>query len=304
LRLYKESDEGIEAAAAAIKGGELAIIPTETVYGLAAKALDPDAVAKIFTAKGRPAENPLIVHIADPGDLEQVAASVPDGARRLISAYWPGPLTLVLTKTPLVPFRVTAGLDTVAVRCPAQPVARRVIELAGVPVAAPSANRFMEVSPTRVEHLDPELMEQAAVVLDSGPCEVGLESTIVDFTVNPPAILRPGGISRDQLERVLGAKLQITSEHRKAPGQYARHYSPKAKVRLVQSADPDAAALVFNKHGSRHFEMSSDPEQYGRDLYDALIQLDKSGADEIQIEIPPRTVEWEAVRDRIEKAAG
>ncbi len=221
-------------AAAVLRGGGLVAFPTETVYGLGAAALDPAAVARIFSAKGRPAHDPLIVHLADPTDLPRVARQVPDLAWRLWERFAPGPLTLVLPKHPALPPAVTAGRDTVAVRIPAHPVALGLIRAAGVPVAAPSANRFGHTSPTTAQHVLDDLGAAVDVILDAGPTPVGVESTIVDLTQDPPVLLRPGGVPREALEEVLGRPLaRATAEAEvRAPGMLPRHYAPQVPLWL------------------------------------------------------------------------
>ncbi len=194
----------IARAAEILRGGGLVAFPTETVYGLGANALDPAAVDRIYAAKGRPSFNPLIVHVADADHVLDVAAAWPDNAERLARAFWPGPLTLVLPKRPEVPSSVTAGLDTVAVRVPSHPVARALLVAAGIPIAAPSANRSSEVSPTTGAHVEKSLGDAVDLILDAGPTLVGIESTVVDLTFDPPAILRPGIITREDLALVIG----------------------------------------------------------------------------------------------------
>lgn len=225
----------IEEGASAIREGRLVAFPTETVYGLGANALDPAAVARIFEAKERPANDPLIVHIAHIGQLAQVALRVPPAARKLGLAFWAGPLTLILPKTASIPDIVTAGLPNVAVRVPAHRVARALMEMAGVPVAAPSANLFSRPSPTTAEHVIADLGGRIDLVLDGGPTDIGLESTIVDFSVDPPVLRRPGGITLEQI-RELVPEVEVVASHaaagqpQLAPGQLLRHYAPRAPL--------------------------------------------------------------------------
>ncbi len=297
----------IQRAADAILAGELVCMPTETVYGIAADATNPEAIRKIFAVKGRPSENPLIVHISDFVQLEDVVAEWPQAADILANRFWPGPLTLVLKKSELVPDEVTGGLDTVAVRMPDHPVALELIEMAGVPLAAPSANRFMQLSPTRAENVDDAIASQVAMILDGGPCRVGLESTVVDVTVRPPRILRPGGISRGDIQAALGRPLgQLPSDSvRRAPGQYARHYSPRAPVQIVDTLASDMVGIGFNEPlNSRQIKMPRDPRIFASALYAALHKLDLSGPKVIYVEAPPSDdPAWEAVRDRLLKAS-
>jgi L-threonylcarbamoyladenylate synthase len=227
----------IRDAAAVLRNGGLVAFPTETVYGLGGNALDPVAVERIFAAKGRPATDPVIVHIANVDQLDAIASHVPPVARELAAAFWPGALTLILEKRATVPDSVTAGLATVAVRMPSHPIARALIEQAAVPVAAPSANRFSRPSPTRAEHVLADLEGRIDVVIDGGPTPIGVESTIVDLTASPPLIRRPGGIAPDAIASVVPG-VQVVSHvltsavAQPAPGQLLRHYAPRARVTL------------------------------------------------------------------------
>src|ERR1051326_8084833 len=231
-RIYRGSPANLRRLAALLRAGELVAVPTETVYGLAANALDADACRKIFTAKGRPASDPLIVHLANPADLALVAETN-DASQRLAKKFWPGPLTLVLPKKDSVPAVVSAGLPSVAVRVPAHPLFRRLLKLAGLPLAAPSANPFGYISPTTAAHVQKNLGGKISHILDGGPSKIGLESTIVDLRdPKNPRLLRPGAITREQIERALGCAVQhkqtaVHSERRAqlAPGLLARHYS-------------------------------------------------------------------------------
>ncbi len=236
--------EELAEAAHVLRSGGLVAFPTETVYGLGANALDPEAVNKIFRAKGRPADNPLIVHIAEISQVEDLSDDITVPARRVMEAFWPGPLTVVLPKKPGVPGEVTAGLQTVAVRMPDHPVARELIRLAGVPVAAPSANRSGRPSPTTAQHVRNDLEGRIDVIVDGGACRVGLESTVLDLTSEPPVILRPGGITREEIEEVIGpveidpALWELHDRGTpKSPGMKYAHYSPKAEVVVVAGDD-------------------------------------------------------------------
>lgn len=236
----------IEEAAAALKDGKLVAFPTETVYGLGAHALNPSAVQKIFEAKGRPATDPLIVHIAHIGQVGQCAMGMPPAARKLALTFWAGPLTLVLRKKPEVPSLVTAGLDTVALRVPAHRVARALMETAGIPIAAPSANRFSRPSPTTAQHVLADLDGKVDLILDGGPTDIGLESTIVDFTVDPPVLRRPGGITLEQIQEhlpdvVAQSAASDGTSPQVAPGQLIRHYAPSATMTVYEG---DAGAVV------------------------------------------------------------
>jgi L-threonylcarbamoyladenylate synthase len=229
----------IEEAAELLRAGKLVVFPTETVYGLGAHALDAAAVQRIFDAKERPANDPLIVHIAHIGQVTQCAAGMPAGARKLALSFWAGPLTLILQKKPVVPDLVTAGLPSVALRVPSHRVARALMETAGIPIAAPSANRFSRPSPTTAAHVLEDLDGRVHLILDGGPTDIGLESTIVDFTVDPPVLRRPGGITYEQVhslvpEVIVQAGQGATDEPQPAPGQMIRHYAPKAELTLYE----------------------------------------------------------------------
>lgn len=276
--------------------GRLVAFPTETVYGLGANALDAAAVRRIFEAKGRPPSNPLIVHVATIDAARELASEWPDRAQRLAERFWPGPLTVVVPKKPIVPDIVTAGLSSVALRIPAHPMARALLEAAGIPIAAPSANRFTEVSPTRAEHvywgLDKKLIE---FVLDGGPCAVGIESTVISFVEATPRILRFGMITRPQIEEVIGPV--ESGGGAESPGQHPRHYSPRTRV--VIDGEPAKGRGV-------HLDftcMPRDAVQYAQQLYSLLHELDREGYDWISVEMPPDTEEWAAIRDRLTRAA-
>ena len=248
----QQPDPGaIEEAAAALREGKLVAFPTETVYGLGAHALDERAVQKIFDAKERPATDPLIVHIAHVGQVSQCAAAFPANARKLALTFWAGPLTLILPKKPVIPDLVTAGLPNVALRAPSHRVARALVETAGIPIAAPSANRFSRPSPTTAEHVKADLDGRVDLILDAGATDIGLESTIVDFSVDPPVVRRPGGLTFEQIHSlvpdvVLETGKGTESEAQVAPGQLTRHYAPRAELTLYEG-DP---ALVVRRIGA------------------------------------------------------
>lgn len=242
--MNKENPEPdrVEEAAEVIRSGGLVAFPTETVYGLGGNALDPEASKKIYAAKGRPSDNPLIAHIADPEALPELAAEIPLAAQRLMERYWPGPMTLVFKKTDKVPYSTTGGLDTVAVRMPSHPVARDLIRAAGVPIAAPSANRSGRPSCTKAEHVREDLDGKIDMILDGGEVGIGLESTIIDVTGETPSLLRPGFISEEMLREILG-EIAIDAAsvgpmdpdaHPKAPGMKYRHYAPKAQMSIIK----------------------------------------------------------------------
>lgn len=307
----------IARAAAVIRAGGRVAFPTETVYGLGADGLSAAAVAGVFAAKGRPSTNPVILHVADAPEVLNVAAGFPATAQQLAARFWPGPLTLVLPRRDRVPDIVTAGGPTVAVRCPNHAVARALIRAAGVPLAAPSANRSTELSPTRAEHVLKGLNGLIELVLDGGPCSGGLESTVVDVTDEVPRVLRPGLITVPMVEAVCG-RVEVGAAHgegvARAPGQMAKHYSPRTPLRLIDGNDlVDAlheARLAGARVGALTFSwrnlsenLSTDPERAAALLYDALHRLDRGGFDLILAERPPETPEWAAVRDRLTRAA-
>ena len=253
MSVLNPTPEAIESAARVIRDGGVVVMPTETVYGLACNALNKKAVQRVFEIKGRPSENPLIVHISGVDDLKLVASSWPESAEKMAKKFWPGPLTMVLPKHKDVPDETTAGLETVAVRVPRHWVAKGLIRAAGCPIAAPSANAFMGLSPTTAQDVDPEIDIEVPMILDGGPCEIGLESTVVDLTEETPVILRPGGITRGEIQAVLGRPLghMPPPNIKKSPGMYRRHYAPNASLKLVEKLADDEAGLVFDAPQSR-----------------------------------------------------
>ncbi len=305
MSALQPTSETLDQAAETIRRGGVVVIPTETVYGLACSALNQDAVRRVYEIKGRPAENPLIIHIGSFADLGRVAESWPPLAERLAERFWPGPLTMVLPKKKGVPEDVTGGLDTVAVRVPDHPVALELIRRSGCPLAAPSANLFMGLSPTRSQDVDPAIQVDVDMILDGGPCRVGLESTVIDLTGEHPRILRPGGAPRAQIQAVVGSPLgQLPPQSvRSSPGMYPRHYAPKARVELVDEAPNGGAALVFESGSSSHIKMPMEPTAYGARLYSALMKLDGEEPEVISVVRPPDSPEWEAVNDRLRKAS-
>jgi L-threonylcarbamoyladenylate synthase len=287
-------------AAALIRAGELVAFPTETVYGLGANALDPAAVEKIYAAKGRPAASPLIVHVSSIEMARSLAREWPERADQLARIFWPGPLTLVLPKQPRVPDRVTAGLDTVGVRMPAHPIALALIREAGVPIAAPSANPFGELSPTSAQHVREALGDRVAMVLDGGRTTVGIESTVLSLAGPEAILLRPGMVTRQDIEAVIGpVKVlgPVLEGPHASPGLHRRHYSPRTPLILIESGQ-----VPTTGRGIR-IEMPSDPREYAAVLYERLHEADAQGFDWIAIEQPPRTEEWSAIRDRLVRAA-
>lgn len=308
----------VRRAAVVLRGGGLVAFPTETVYGLGANALDESAVRKVFAAKGRPPTNPLIVHVADAGQVEAVAAGWPTAAAALAAAFWPGPLTVVVPRRADVPAAVTGGGPAVAVRCPAHPVAAALIREAGVPVAAPSANRSTELSPTRAGHVLKGLAGRIDAVLDGGPCPAGIESTVVDVTGGGVRVLRPGPVTVPMLEAVVGrvAGPAGPTDERKpmpSPGMMAKHYSPRTPVRLLagvgigemvreaSAAGIRVGTILFG--GDPAAGLPDSPREYAAAIYDRLHTLDAAGLDLILVQLPPDTPEWAAVRDRLTRAA-
>lgn len=262
LKIAEPADdlEGIKQAGQILRNGGLVAFATETVYGLGANALDPEAVSRIYQAKGRPSDNPLIVHIGDQKDLTPLIASMPPKAEILMEQFWPGPLTLIFPRSGKVPDKVTGGLETVAVRMPAHPVSLAIIREAGVPIAAPSANKSGKPSPTRAEHVSHDLAGRVDMIVDSGPVKVGVESTVLDLTVEPPTILRPGGVTPEQLESVLGQRVLTdpaltgsTTDKPRAPGMKYTHYSPEAPVVLVEGR-PEEIAVTINKLAKQYLD--------------------------------------------------
>lgn len=305
MKMLTPTPEAVAEAAMAIRNGDLVVMPTETVYGLAADALNAEAIARLYAAKGRPTENPLIVHVGSTDQLALVASEVPALALRLAERFWPGPLTLVVPKHPDLPSQVTGGLDTVAVRMPDHGVALALIALSGTPIAAPSANRYMQLSPTRIDHIDPQIAEVAVVGLDGGPCSVGVESTVLDLTCDPPRLLRPGGVSRGDLQAALGAPLAGAPGNgpKRSPGMASRHYAPASSLVIVVRLQPNQVGLCLHESAGKHqFRMPSDPAAYAANLYGALHALDGT-APTLFVEAPPEGAEWEAVWDRLRRAS-
>lgn len=316
-------EAAIQYAANLLRQGNLVAFPTETVYGLGADALNPLAVKQIFAAKGRPANHPLIVHIASVYALQDWAVEVPDEAYQLAAQFWPGPLAMILNKPPHIPDEVTGGQNTVGLRVPNHPIALKLLHCFGGGIAAPSANRFCRISPTQAQHVAEELGDTVELILDGGACQVGVESTIVDLTGQQPRLLRPGQISVTALEAVLQTKLLTVLSHETnppvAPGMMAVHYAPKTPAFLCSSSDLDTLAETWIRQGKRVgqllFESSiitsqkhdtlhlpAQAEGYAQGLYAALRTLDNWQLEVILIEQPPSTLAWQAVNDRLKKA--
>jgi L-threonylcarbamoyladenylate synthase len=315
------SPAAIAAAAELLRDGGVVAIPTETVYGLGAVAMNPAAVRRVFAIKGRPANHPLIVHLHSADELPGWAREIPDAAWLLADCFWPGPLTLVLPRQPNVPDEVTGGQDSVALRVPAQPVARELIAAVGA-LAAPSANRFGRVSPTTAAHVLAELGGDVDMILDAGPCAVGLESTILSL-LDEPALLRPGGVTVAELEAVLGRAVAPPPHDLRAPGRLASHYAPATPLELVSGRELSQrlaaqgaprvriATVVYSATAIAAAEaanaavtaMPANAAEYGRMLYASLRRLDAAGYDLIIVEAPPAEPAWLAVHDRLTRAA-
>jgi L-threonylcarbamoyladenylate synthase len=292
----------VDRALAVLRAGGLVAIPTETVYGLAADASQATAVRRIFAAKGRPADHPLIVHIASGNDVGTWAGRVPETAEILIDACWPGPLTVLLPRAATVLDEVTGGRDTVGLRVPAHPLTAELLERFAGGLAAPSANRFGHVSPTTPAHVMADLGAVIDLVLDGGPCPVGVESTIVDCSVDPPQILRPGGIPTEQVLELLGGRVGAPSGPSRAAGMLASHYAPRASV-LLADDDGTAQALLARHPGSVLIDRSADLVDYARHLYDDLRRADTAGATTVIAVLPPASGLGHAIRDRLNKAS-
>jgi len=310
----------IPQATSILRAGGLVAMPTETVYGLAADATNPQAIARIFSAKGRPTDHPLIVHLATLAQLKDWANDIPTSAYKLAAAFWPGPLTMILKKQPSVLPAITGGQETVGIRIPSHPVAQALLQAFGGGLAAPSANRFTHLSPTTAAAVKEELGDKVDLILDGGDCEIGLESTIIDLSSAPAVILRPGMISQAEIETILGCPVitrrqDVPSEVR-VPGMHHLHYAPTTPVRIVRTEELTAnlamaklpiAVLSYSKitvasEAMHHVCLANNAKQYAHDLYHVLRKLDHLECLEIIIEAVPNAPEWEAVRDRLSKA--
>ena len=314
------TDQEIEKAAEILRAGGLVAFPTETVYGLGADASNPAAVRKIFAAKGRPADHPVIVHISDMSELKHWAAEVPRAAWLLAEKFWPGPLTIVLKRSSHVNDLISGGQNSIGLRVPGHPVAQQLLKAFGGGIAAPSANKFGRLSPTTAEHVHEELGNAVEMVLDGGPCDVGIESTIVDLTREPPAILRPGRVSVQQITDALLVPLgESAADRPRVPGSLAAHYAPRAPLKLVQPDEVEnyvrrqvvqpPVAVVARRGRPRDSKVAlwqvapETAEEYARVLYAILRRLDDAGCRLIVVEALPPLPEWAAVRDRLDRAA-
>ena len=332
--ILNASDAAVAQAAQALRDGHLVGLPTETVYGLAANATDDAAVAKIFVAKGRPADHPLIVHVASVDQVTLFASQVPEFAQRLMQAFWPGPLTLILPRKPGVATASAGGQDSIGLRCPSHPLAQQLLRACaamGVDgLSAPSANRFGRVSPTTAAHVQSELGPDL-LILDGGECDVGIESTIIDCTRGEPVLLRPGQITRAHIEAACGRAVLDKDTPQEVLGQSAprasgtleSHYAPRAKVRLMTAADIAHKLQALGPHannlglwsterptnqeglgaGVLWRQQATTAEQAAHDLFSVLRDLDARGVTQIWVQLPPDTPDWEGVRDRLQRAA-
>jgi len=330
MEMLDSSDENLRRAGAALAEGKLVVIPTETVYGLGADAFNPNAVARVFEAKARPSFDPLIVHIADLGDIERVASSFPPKARLLAEALWPGPLTMILPKRPEVPDIVTSGLATVAVRFPVHPVAMKIIQYSGTVVAAPSANPFGYISPTTAGHVARTLGDRVDFIVDGGPCTVGVESTVIDMTSALPVLLRPGGMPLERIREIVGEVLTLKGKGGplSSPGQLPSHYAPAARLYLhkpmslpgaIRETSPrggaGAAAIVFDAARALILSESGlfgrvcalsehgDMREAASRLFALLHELDLEGFETIHAERVPEEGLGRAINDRLWRAS-
>jgi L-threonylcarbamoyladenylate synthase len=321
VRIVRATQVELDSAVQALRDGELVAFPTETVYGLGANAQNPAAVRKIFEAKGRPANHPVIVHLDSPRFLHRWVREVPELAGRLAESFWPGPLTMVMPRAAHVHEEITGGQDTIAIRVPAHPMAQQLLTAFGGGIAAPSANRYGRLSPTRAEHVREEFGETVRVVLDGGECHLGLESTIVSFEGEQLRLLRPGSITAGQLREVVGElALGPGTDSPRVPGGSPTHYAPATPLTIVPAGEIDAQADAASSGGRRIAVLAQRlplrshkyvtwinagrrPESYARDLYSNLRTLDKAGCQKILVQGVPEAEAWEAVRDRLLRAA-
>lgn len=318
-RLNGDTPGDIARAASILRPGGLVAFPTETVYGLGADAANDQAVARIFAAKGRPADHPLIVHIASASALRTWARDIPEAAMQLAARFWPGPLTLILKRAPGVAGAASGGLDTIGLRVPGHPVARALLQAFGGGIAAPSANRFGRISPTCADHVLAELDGRIDAVLDGGACAVGLESTILDLSRGRPQVLRPGAVTAGMLAEIIGPLGEVPSVRSpRAPGSLAAHYAPATPLRLVESPLLESetarlaaagAVIVLARRkpvadaGGQWMLLPEEAAAYARDLYARLREADAGGAVHILVESPPAGSEWVAAHDRLRRAA-
>ncbi|MGI6174285.1 MAG: L-threonylcarbamoyladenylate synthase [Christensenellales bacterium] len=334
-RLAVPDDNAIAEAARLLQDGQVVAFPTETVYGLGANALDANAVGRIFAAKGRPSDNPLIVHVARRGDVfPLIEGDIPESAQKLMEAYWPGPMTIILRKNPALPYAVTAGLDTVGIRMPSHPVAQKLILKAQLPIAAPSANLSGRPSPTSARHVFEDMDGRIPLILDGGKCDVGLESTVIDCTTYPPRVLRPGGVTPEMIARAAGdvdvdesaLRPLMEGEIARSPGVKYRHYAPKGRVTIVRGEEKAVASAIcalydealqqgktpyilslrahLPLYGGRNaFDLGLDAKDMANTLFAALRRMDSLGADAIFSEAVDEDGVGLAVMNRLDRAA-
>lgn len=289
----------VDRAARLLLGGGVVAIPTETVYGLSAMARDEMAIRRVYEVKGRPPSHPLIVHFADADGAREWAGRWSQRAEVLAERFWPGPLTLIVERADFVPDAVTGGRSTVALRVPDHPLTSQLLRIVGDGLAAPSANRFGRVSPTTAAHVRDDLGDDVDYILDGGSCDIGLESTIVDCSVDPPQILRPGGIATEDVAAVV-QKLAATSGPSRAPGMLSSHYAPRCRVILVEPGTPPGERSTGR---TRTLDANADPIIFAREMYTELRRADQDGIDTVVIELPPARGIGTAIRDRLSKAA-
>jgi L-threonylcarbamoyladenylate synthase len=309
--MHAAAKSHIQRAVAVLRAGGLVAFPTETVYGLGADASNAEAVQKIFAAKGRPPNHPVIVHLPDASHFSQWASEIPEAAHVLAQRFWPGPLTLVLKRAPRVSDLITGGQNTVGLRVPGHALALELLREFGSAIAAPSANRFGRLSATTADHVREELGDKVDFVLDGGPCDVGIESTIVDLSQREPTLLRPGKISRSEIESAVGRELAVsTSTGTRAPGTLPSHYSPRTPLEIVDAgqlgnaAAKNVAVLSFGEAMSRRWiSAPRGAAEYARALYANLRTLDEMQCEAILVERVPESEEWAAIRDRLDRAA-
>ena len=321
VRIVRASQVEIDTAVQTLRDGELVAFPTETVYGLGANAQNPAAVRKIFAAKGRPENHPVIVHLDSPRFLHRWVREVSDTATKLAERFWPGPLTMVLPRALNVHDVVTGGQDTIAIRVPSHPMAQQLLTAFGGGIAAPSANRYGRISPTRPEHVRDELGDAVKVILDGGECQIGLESTILAVNGSEVRLLRPGAVTAGQLRTVIGDVLiGAALESPRVPGSAPSHYAPTTSMTIVPAGEIDAHAATLSSGGRRIAVLAQRlplkshkyvtwinagrrPEQYGHDLYANLRTLDRAGCQQILVQAVPDDERWDAIQDRLVRAA-
>jgi len=300
--IQSSADGAIDQASEVLNQGGLVAVPTETVYGLAARADNDIAVKRIFTVKGRPSGHPLILHVAHADDVARYVDSIPISAKILASHCWPGPLTLLLKKSNNVSHLVTGGRETVAIRVPANTTTRLVIEKCGHAIAAPSANKFGRVSPTTAQHVDADLGSEIELIIDDGDCSIGVESTILDLTSDRPQLLRPGGFPLEDLEAILGSSIDSPAGESRASGMLASHYAPRGSVVLAESID-QANELLRQTPRSRILDHYANLPMYAASLYSQMRQADNDGIAVIIAVLPPQTGLGRAIGDRLTKAS-